>query len=134
MTPSTYPRSARLAAIAGVPQASVLGVLPWTSILLSQEKKATPMEKTATDPVAFLEECIRRYDRDVKGYSCIMQKQERTKGKLHPTEVMQVYFKEKPHSVFLEWQKGERRAKRVLSVAGENDEQMLIGPTGPAGG
>ena len=36
---------------------------------------AKAMAKLAEkDPVAFLENCLRRYQRDVKGYTCIMQK------------------------------------------------------------
>src|SRR5260370_1431851 len=53
------------------------------------------------DPIAFLTECLARYDREVKGYRAVMQKQERIGGRLQPKEIINVCFKEKPHSVLL---------------------------------
>jgi len=70
---------------------------------------ALGMQKLAREnPVAFLENCIRYYDRDVHGYHLTMQKQERLptrlrieKLKLQKKEVIDFYFKDKPHSVFM---------------------------------
>jgi hypothetical protein len=89
------------------------------------------MEKLAdSDPVAFLENCIRRYQREVKAYHCIMQKQERLAGKLQPKEVIEVYFRDQPHSVYLRWIEGARKAERIVYVAGENNNKMLVRPNG----
>ena len=58
------------------------------------------MEKLAqTDPIAFMEHCLRRYAREVKGYTLTLKKQERINGKTNPAETIEVYFNEKPHSV-----------------------------------
>jgi hypothetical protein len=92
---------------------------------------AAGMDKlAATDPVAFLEDCIRRYDRDVKGYSATLYKHERIDGTLYPPEVLQVRFCEQPFSVWLHWLEGERRAKTALYVAGANDNKIIVQPTG----
>jgi hypothetical protein len=82
------------------------------------------------DPIAFLTECLARYDREVKGYRAVMQKQERIGGRLQPKEIINVCFKEKPHSVLLVWTEGARRAERALYVDGENNGKMLARPNG----
>jgi hypothetical protein len=82
------------------------------------------------DPVAFLENCLRRYHREVTGYGCVMQKQERIGGKLQPREVVEAAFREKPFSAYLRWIEGARRAERALYVEGEHGGKMLARPTG----
>jgi hypothetical protein len=83
-----------------------------------------------TDPIAFLENCLRRYDRDVQGYRLTMYKQERLNGKLRPHELIDVCFREEPHSVYLRWREGARKAERALYVEGENNDKMLARPHG----
>jgi hypothetical protein len=82
------------------------------------------------DAVAFLEKCLLRYDREVKGYSLTMQKQERIEGKLQKKEVIDVHFKEGPHSVFMRWREGARLVSRVVYVDGQNDGKAVIKPAG----
>lgn len=95
---------------------------------VSQE---VPAEK---DPVAFLAQCLEQYHRrKIAGYRLIMQKQERVGGTLHPTEEIEVHFREQPHSVFMKWLKGQRLASRALYVAGENNGKVLAKPAGVAG-
>ena len=92
---------------------------------------AARMEQLArTDPVAFLQYCILRHDREVKGYSATMQKQERIDGRLEKKEVIETHYKVEPHSVFLRWREGQRLAARALYVAGQNDGQVVIKPAG----
>jgi hypothetical protein len=91
------------------------------------EAKARP---PARDPITFLEKCLAHSHKTVHGYTAILYKQERTGGKLHKPEEIRFWFREQPFSVLLDWQKGARRAKRVLYVAGENNGQMLVRPTG----
>lgn len=94
-----------------------------------QLPEASGLEKLAReDPAAFLENCIRRYRREVKGYTCILQKQERVDGKLQPTEVMDARYREKPRSIYMEWLENPGRAERVLYVEGENDGKLLARP------
>src|SRR5690349_4204007 len=71
-----------------------------------------------TDPLAFLENCLRRYDREVKGYRATLEKRERLGGKLQGGEVIDVWFQEKPFSVLLDWQRGTRLAQRTLYQKG----------------
>jgi hypothetical protein len=83
-----------------------------------------------SDPAAFLEACIRRYDREVKGYRCVMHKQERLEGKLQPSEVIDAQFREKPFSVLMDWREGARLVKKALYVKGENNGMILVKPAG----
>jgi hypothetical protein len=82
------------------------------------------------DPIAFLKECILRYDREVKGYTATLQKQERIDGRIERTELTDVAFREKPFSVLMKWKEGARRAAAVLYVNGENRDQLLVRPAG----
>jgi hypothetical protein len=89
------------------------------------------MEKLAkTDPIAFLENCLKRYDREVKGYQVTLRKQERIGGKLQRSEVIEAQFREEPFSVAFEWKEGARLAKKVMYVKGENKDQLLVKPSG----
>ena len=86
------------------------------------------------DPVDFLHQCLERYDRQqIQGDRLVMQKQERIRRKRGPLEVIEVWFRAKPYSVFMHWLAGARQAASVLYVAGENNGQMLVHPTGLAG-
>lgn len=82
------------------------------------------------DPIAFLRKCLERYDREVRGYTCIMEKRERVAGRLYPKEVIEVAFREKPAGVYMRWLEGARKADRVLYVEGENNDKMLARPHG----
>ena len=82
------------------------------------------------DPIAFLEACIRRYDREVKGYTAILRKQERIDGELQRSEIIEVAFREDPFSVLMKWKEGARRATAVLYVKGENGDKLLVRPAG----
>ena len=68
-----------------------------------------------TDPVAFLEGCLRRYDREIKGYHCILHKQERLDGTLQPSEEIACDFREEPFSVLMDWKRGAGLAGRCTS-------------------
>jgi hypothetical protein len=67
---------------------------------------------------------------EVTGYRMIMQKQEAIDGKLAPLEIVEVFFRERPHSVALCWLEGARRAERALYVQGENNDKLLVRPKG----
>lgn len=85
------------------------------------------------DPFAFLENCLKYYHRNVRGYQLTMQKQERLQGRLQNREIIEVAFREQPYSVSMRWLEGARKADRVAYVAGENDGMMLAHPAGVAG-
>src|SRR5690349_242187 len=79
-------------------------------------------------PMAFLEACLRRYQREVKGYTCNFYKHERVGENLYDPEEIKVAFREQPFSVLFVWEKGARQAERTLYVEGENDGNMLARP------
>ena len=83
-----------------------------------------------SDAVAFLEACIRRYDREVKGYTCVLHKQERLDGKLQPSEVIDVKFRQKPFSVLMDWRRGAGLVQKALYIRGENNNKILVKPAG----
>lgn len=92
---------------------------------------ADEMEKLAkSDPVAFLDKCLDRYRREVKGYQAIFHKQERIGGKLNRPEEIEVFFRENPHSVCMIWKSGARLAERSLYVEGQNKNKILVRPNG----
>jgi hypothetical protein len=97
------------------------GALPSEAALERMAKK---------DPVAFLETCVRRYDRDVKGFTATLRKQERIDGELQRSEVIDVACRAEPVSVLMRWKEGARRAAAVLYVKGENRDQLLVRPAG----
>jgi hypothetical protein len=89
------------------------------------------MERLAkTDPIAFLEACIQRYDREVKGYTATLQKKERIDGRIEPLEKIEVAFREQPFSVLMKWKEGARKAAATLYIKGENRDQLLVRPAG----
>lgn len=92
---------------------------------------AAEMERLAqNDPIAFLQECIRRYDREVHSYTTTLYKQERIDGSIHKSELIDAAFREQPFSVRLKWKEGATRAAAVLYVKGENRDQLLVRPAG----
>jgi hypothetical protein len=97
------------------------------------------LEKLArTDPVAFINACVDRYDREVRGYRVTLTKRERVlfKGKVsplyppadRPAEVVRCAFREKPFSVLMDWKQGARQAQTTLYVKGENEDRLLVRP------
>ena len=95
-----------------------------------QPDNATMERLAAKDPVAFLENCVRRYNQDVHSYRLKFYKKERINGKLNDTELIDVCFQEKPFSVLFRWIEGARKAAAALYVEGENDGKLLVRPTG----
>jgi hypothetical protein len=120
-------RPLQAAPVCGLDRVSVLDPVP-EDAARSADSKIAQLAKN--DPIAFLTQCLARYDREVKAYRAVMQKQERIGGRLQPKEIINVCFKEKPHSVLLVWIEGARRAERVLYVDGENNGKMLARPNG----
>jgi len=84
-----------------------------------------------TDPIAFLQNCLKRYQREVKGYHGILDKQERLNGTLHLPERLEVWFQEEPFRVRLDWLLGIRQVQKSLYAQGENRNRVLVRPAGP---
>jgi hypothetical protein len=103
----------------------------WTAPILFPLPDDAKMESLAkSDPVAFFRQCLRRYDREVTGYTCTLVKTERLDGKVQPEETIAVWFREEPFSALLEWEKNARLAKRSLYVKGQNNDKLLVLPNG----
>src|SRR5205809_970251 len=69
---------------------------PAAPVVLTQEGALPDMagmeRLVRQDPCAFLENTLRLYQRDVKGYTCQLQKQEFIGGRLQPVEVTAICF------------------------------------------
>lgn len=91
---------------------------------------ATMQQLAAKDPIAFLENCVYRYNRDVHCYRLKFHKKERIDGKLNDAEEIDVCFRDKPHGVLFRWNEGARKADAALYVEGENDGKLLVKPHG----
>jgi hypothetical protein len=81
------------------------------------------------DPVELLAESLRRYEANIKGYTCTLVKEERINGKLNPPETVEAWFREKPYSVMMHWTQGAGKASASLFVDKENDGMMCIRPS-----
>src|SRR4029077_667494 len=74
----------------------------------------------STEPVAFLEACLKRYDaKKIQGYDLVFQKQELIEGELKPEEVVKVHYREEPYSVYFFWTQPVNRDVRS-ALYGEN--------------
>jgi hypothetical protein len=72
------------------------------------------------DVIAFLEFCLKHYDKTVKDYSLIFRKEERIAGKVEGLELVEVCYRAQPYSVFMGWHQGARDLDCSLYVEGEN--------------
>ena len=92
-------------------------VLGDTGVALSQADEFEQLAKT--DPVSMLEQCLFRYQREVKdGFRCTLEKEERIRGKLLPREVIALSVRgdvpdpatKKTHiEVLMLWQSGGQK-------------------------
>jgi hypothetical protein len=80
----------------------------------------------SADAVAALQASIRRYDREVHSFTALLHKRERINRQLHPTELVEVSFRNEPYSVLMRWREGVRSALVSLYVAGQHNNRMLI--------
>src|SRR5262249_26385848 len=104
---------------------------PWVGLLQLQQNASSAVDKLPDpDPLAFLDKCLERCRREVQGASLTMHKHERVGGTLHPAELVEAHYKVKPHSVYMKWHKGARKADAVLYVEGQHNNQMLVLPSG----
>jgi hypothetical protein len=78
------------------------------------------------DPIAFLDACLKCQHREVNGYSGVLRKQERIKGKDNDPEVINFWFREQPYSVLMKWVEGARDGKASLYVQGENNNRIAV--------
>ncbi len=79
-----------------------------------------------TNPVAAFEASLARLQRDVRGYTCVLQKQERLGGKLSEVDIIRHAVREEPFATTMHWEQGGGAAKATLYVRGENGGRMKV--------
>lgn len=82
------------------------------------------------DPVLLLEKTKSRYQDSITDYTGTLYRQERIAGKLGAEQVVSFKFRAKPFSVYMQWQKNAGPIDRLLYVEGQNDNKMVVHPTG----
>jgi uncharacterized protein DUF1571 len=126
-----------LASLASSPCQVFPANLPWAVMRKVALHRDQIIEEILRDEPAgaikFLQMSLERYNREVKGYSCILIKKERVEGKIRVLEKTECYFREKPFSVYMNFLAGVGEAQRVLYVQGENNGKMLARPSGLPG-
>jgi hypothetical protein len=121
-------------AVALAPAQGFPGALSWYPLHDIGARRGVTLENLLhARPVAFLELCLERYEREVRGYTVTFIKKERIDGKLYPPgkndyEEIKVAFREQPFSVFFDWKKHRRLAARALYVEGQNKNKLLARP------
>jgi len=83
-----------------------------------------------TDQIELLQWSLASYQDKVQDYTATLHKQERIKGKLKKTEIIDVRFKQEPFSVMMHWRKNAGAIDKLLYVEGSNDDKMIVHPTG----
>lgn len=124
LTPDQHLALGCLSILPGLP---FPGCIPWEPMRdLGQQESRALEELAEKDPVEFLQQALNRYAKEVHGYRCIFDKQEKVNGKLRQKESIRVHFREQPFSVHMDWIKGEGRAVKSLYDAGENDNVLAV--------
>ena len=94
---------------------------------ISQEKL---IELAKHDHLTLLKLAIQRYEENIKDYVGTFCKQERLRGKLGKEQTIAFKFKEKPYSLYMEWKKNSSTADKLLYVKAQNNNKMIVHPTG----
>lgn len=126
------PRAEWFSLLAAGPTAGYPAGLAWTGLyqMLDAPANATEPLPDELNVMAFLEKCLERHEREIRGYKGTLVKQERVQGKTQPNppEVVKFEFKENPHSVYMKWVEGAFDAAAVVYVKGENQDKMMARP------
>jgi hypothetical protein len=123
-----------VASIAILPSQPFPGSLPWLPLREADTKGVDFL--IHYHPLLFLEMCLERYQQEVTGYSAKLIKRERVGGKLQPLEKVEVFFREEPFSVYMNWLEGGVGLippQKVLYVNGENNGRLVARGRGWAG-
>ncbi len=94
---------------------------------ISQEKL---LELAKHDHITLFKLAIKRYEDSISDYTGTFYKQERLRGKLGKEQTIAFKFKEKPYSIYMEWENNSSAADKLLYVKDQNDNKMVIHPTG----
>ncbi len=94
------------------------------------ENRQAIIQLAKSDPVLLLERAKSLYQDNITDYTGTLYKQERIAGKLGTEQLISFKFREKPFSIYMQWQKNAGRTDRLLYVEGQNDNKMIVHPTG----
>lgn len=103
----------------------------------SQEKRKSEAEYKSQlaglvkgDHVGLLKAMFAYYEDYIDDYTGMLYKQERIRGKVEKQQVVSFKFMDEPFSLAMKWTKNAGAADRLVFVAGENDDKMVVHPTG----
>lgn len=89
------------------------------------------MELAKTNHIELIEWSMALYDRNIKDYTAILHKQERIAGKLIKPQEIAFWFRDKPYSLLMKWEKNAVTIDKLLYVEGKENGNMYVHPTGP---
>jgi hypothetical protein len=92
--------------------------------------EATLYALAEEDPVAFLEWCIRRCQREIRGMRLRLRKHERTLGQQRSPEEIAVEYQVNPFAVLFHWRKNPDQATSVLYAPADLPGKLLVRPWG----
>jgi len=103
-----------------------------------QRVRPTPAptpEIGAPDPLALLKRAVQLYDRNVRSYTCTFHRTERVEGRLTREQIIEVAYRNDPHSVAMQWVRNAENVRRLayrkgLNRAPDGDECALVEPNG----
>lgn len=88
------------------------------------------IELAKTDQIELLQWSMMLYNRDIKDYTAVLHKQERIAGKLSKPQEIAFWFKDKPYSLLMKWEKNAVSIDKLLYVEGQENGNMFVHPTG----
>ncbi|MCF7954661.1 MAG: DUF1571 domain-containing protein [Phycisphaerae bacterium] len=88
------------------------------------------IELAKTDHIELLEWSMALYDRNIKDYTAVLHKQERIDGKLIKPQEIAFWFRDKPYSLLMKWEKNAVKIDKLLYVEGRENNNMYVHPTG----
>jgi outer membrane lipoprotein-sorting protein len=95
--------------------------------IISEEKL---IELAKHDYITLFKLAIERYEKSIGDYTGTFYKQERIRGKLGKEQTIAFKFKEKPYSIYMEWKKNSGATDKLLYVKDQNNNKMIVHPTG----
>jgi len=91
------------------------------------------LQLAAADPTALLEKALSWYDKNVRDYTGFFAFHERKGARLGNPAACRFKFRSKPFSVAMQWIREADRADKLLYVEGQNNNRLIVHPTGWVG-
>ena len=108
-----------------VPQVATLPTPGAATIRPSAQKAAVAANHPLLPAIEMAKAGLARIDKDIKGYSCILVKQERVDGELLPKQYIYLKVRHEPFSIYMYFHRpGEVKGRECLYVEGKNDSKL----------